>query len=400
MTTGSTKRQDGFTDEAREALLLVRHDLHQHPELAFHEERTAQKLYEALERLKPARLDRVAGTGVVARICGRDPHAPTVALRGDIDALPIQENTGLPFSSRHPGIMHACGHDVHATWTLGAAQLLADQPADGDVVILFQPAEETGKGATAMIEAGALEGVQAVFGAHVDRRFRVGEVVADAGPLAASADTFSIELIGSGGHGARPHEGADPIVGAAAVVTALQTIVSRLVNPATAAVVTVGTLQAGTASNIIPDRAFLTGTLRAIDPDTRRTLHDSVQTIAKAIAEAHGLTANVEVAVGTPPIVNPEEPVGWARTAVTTLLGSDALKPLGTLNMGGEDFAFYLEEIPGCFLRVGARESGGEIIPAHNPHFYASDECVPVGAAVLAETARVASAALRGRRNR
>ncbi len=395
MTPRSTDLPRGFTDEARDALLAVRHDLHQHPELAFQEERTAQKLYNALERLEPVRLDRVAGTGVIARIRGRDPDAPVVALRGDIDALPIEEDTGLTFSSRHPGVMHACGHDVHATWTLGAAQLLAADPADGDVVILLQPAEETGEGASAMIGAGALDGVHAIFGAHVDRRFQVGEVVADAGPLAASADTFAVELIGSGGHGARPHEGADPIVGAAAVVTALQTIVARRVNPATAAVVTVGTLQAGTASNIIPDRAFLTGTLRAIDPDTRSTLHDAVQTIVHATAKAHGLTANVEITTGPPPIVNPEEPVGWARTAVATLLGADALKPLGMLNMAGEDFACYLEKIPGCFLRVGARESGGEVIPAHNPRFYAADECVPVGAAVLAETARVASAALR-----
>lgn len=395
MTTRSTELSRGFTDEARAALVAVRHDLHQYPELAFHEERTAQTLYDALERLEPVQLDRVAGTGVVARIRGREPDAPVVALRGDIDALPIEEDTGLAFSSKHPGVMHACGHDVHATWTLGAAQLLAADPALGDVVVLLQPAEETGKGATAMIEAGALDGVHAIFGAHVDRRFEVGEVVADAGPLAAAADTFAIELMGSGGHGARPHEGADPIVGAAAVVTALQTIVARRVNPATAAVVTVGTLQAGTASNIIPDRAYLTGTLRAIDAATRRTLHEAVQAIANATAEANRLTANVEITTGPPPIVNPEQPVGWARTAVTTVLGPDALKPLGMLNMAGEDFACYLEQIPGCFLRVGAREPGGEVIPAHSPRFYAADDCIPVGAAVLAETARVASAALR-----
>src|SRR5207244_690118 len=180
----------------------------------------------------PGRLERVAGTGVVARIPGRDGSRAPVAVRGDIDALPISESTGLPFASEHPGVMHACGHDVHATWAVGAAHLLAARPATGDVLIVLQPAEDTGRGANAVLESGALDGVAAIFGAHVDRRFAVGEVVAQEGPLAAAADTFEIELVGSGAHGARPHEAADPIVGAAALIGALQTILARRVNPA------------------------------------------------------------------------------------------------------------------------------------------------------------------------
>lgn len=386
-----------FPPALRRRLRELRHHLHQHPELSSQEEQTAARLHQELARLKPVALERVAGTGVVARIKGRRRNAPVIAVRGDIDALPIQEDTGLSFASQTPGVMHACGHDVHATWAVGAAHLLAARPAAGDVVVVLQPAEETGKGAEAILRSGALDGVAAIFGGHVDRHFAVGQVVADSGPLAAAADTFEIELIGSGAHGARPHEARDPIVGAGALIGALQTIVARRLNPATPAVVSIGTIHAGTAPNVIPGSVMLTGTLRAVDPDTRHLLHDEVQRIAQQTAQAHNLTARVAIELGPPPIVNTVEPVGWARRAVTTVLGAEALVPLGFLNMGGEDFACYLERMPGCFLRIGARENGGEPIPAHSPRFYAADDAVFVGAAVLAETARVAAAALTAR---
>lgn len=382
----------------RETLVALRRDLHAHPELSFHEQRTSDRLHAALTAAGPARLERVAGTGLVARMRGRDADAPVVAVRGDIDALPIQEATGLPFASQTAGVMHACGHDVHAAWAVGAAHLLARDPAAGDVLVVLQPAEETGRGALGVIESGALAGVHAIFGGHVDRRFAVGQVVAEPGPLAAAADTFAIELVGRGAHGARPHEGADPIVGAAAVVGALQTIVSRRLNPAQAAVVTVGTLRAGTAPNVIPDRATLSGTLRSLDADTRRVLHDEVRRIAESTAAAYGLRATVTIELGPPPIVNPVEPADWARRAATAVLGAEAVVPLGMLNMGGEDFAYYMEGIPGCFLRIGAREPQGQPIPAHSPGFYAAEESIFVGAAVLAESARIASHALAGRR--
>ena len=380
-----------FPGELRDRLLALRREIHADPELSFQESRTAARLEEALKPLTPKRLERVAGTGVVARIKGRNPDAPVVALRGDIDALPISEATGLPFASRNAGVMHACGHDVHATWAVGAAHLLARDPAEGDVVILLQPAEETGKGAPAMIEAGALEGVSVIFGGHVDRRFEVGTVVADEGPLAASADTFEIELFGQGAHAARPHESADPIVGAGALIGALQTIISRRLNPATPGVVTLGTVQAGTAPNVIPDRAKLTGTVRAVDPVSRRLMLDEVKRIAEQIGDAYRLEARVTLDLGTPPIVNPARAVSWARAAATTLLGADRVVPLGFLNLAGEDFAHYMERIPGSFLRIGAREPGGEVIPAHAPRFHAAEGAIFVGAAVLAETARVAS---------
>ena len=383
-----------FPWQRRDALIELRRDLHQHPELAFAEERTATALERALSVVNPVSIKRVAGTGIVARIRGRDPGAPVVAVRGDIDALPIQESTGLRYASVHAGVMHACGHDVHATWAVGAAHLLAERPATGDVLVVLQPAEETGAGAAAIIATGALDEVSAIFGAHVDRRFLVGEVVAQAGPLAASADTFEIELVGRGAHGARPHESADPVVGAAALISALQTIVARRVNPATPAVLTVATVHAGTASNVIPDRAMVGGTLRAVDSATRALLAAELRRVADGIAAAHGLTATVSIGLGPPPIVNPERQAAWAREAADLLLGPGAVKPLGITYMVAEDFAFYMERIPGCFMRIGAREPDGRVIAAHSPQFHAAEASLFVGAAVLAEAARVASAAL------
>jgi len=251
-----------------------------------------------------------------------------------------------------------------------------------------------GKGALAMLESGALDGVAAIFGGHVDRRFEVGQVVADDGPLAASADTFEIELVGKGAHGARPHESADPIVGAAALISALQTIVARRIDPAAPAVVTVGSIHAGTAPNVIPERAVLTGTLRATTPETRAAIGNEVRRIAQSVAESYRLTARAIVHLGTPPVVNPPNAARWARQAASSVLGESAVVPFGITNMGGEDFAYYLERIPGCFMRIGAREEGGERLPAHSPRFTAAEESIFVGAAVLAETARVASRAL------
>ena len=378
-----------FDSGVRERLVALRRAIHEDPELSFQEQRTAARLEEALRDFGVSDVRRVAKTGVVARVRGTG-RAATVAVRGDIDALPITEATSLPFASRNAGVMHACGHDVHATWAVGAAALLASAPADGDVMVILQPAEETGRGAPAMIDAGALDGVQAIFGGHVDRRFDVGTVVADEGPLAASADTFEIELVGQGAHAARPHESADPIVGAGALIAAIQTIVARRLNPATPGVVTLGTVHAGTAPNVIPDRATLTGTVRAVDAASRRMMLDEVGRLSQQVAAAYRLSANVKLEHGTPPIVNPPGPTAWARTAAASVVGENNVVPLGFLNLAGEDFAHYMERIPGCFLRIGAREPGSETIPAHAPRFYAAEESIFVGAAVLAECARVA----------
>lgn len=375
----------------RERLLALRRSIHQEPELAFQEQRTAAKLEEALKSFGVSDVRRVAGTGVIARVKGTDRDAAVLAIRGDIDALPIREDTGLPFASRNEGVMHACGHDVHATWAVGAAALLRERPARGDVVIVLQPAEEIGRGAAALLEGGALEGVRGIFGAHVDRRFDVGTVVADAGPLAASADGFEIELVGQGAHAARPHEARDPIVAAAALIMGIQTIVARRLNPATPGVVTVGQVSAGSAPNIIPDRAVLHGTVRAVDASSRQLMLDELRRLAQSIATAHGMIANIAIPEGTPPLVNPAPMAEVAQEAVRRVLGDKALSPLGIVNLAGEDFAYYMERMPGCFLRVGAREPGGAVIPAHSPRFFADEGSIFVGAAVLAECARVAA---------
>jgi amidohydrolase len=375
-------------------LMELRRALHRFPELSWKEERTAERLETALRSIGLDDITRVAGTGIVARVRGRDREAPVVAIRGDIDALPIQEATGLPFASEVPGVMHACGHDVHATWAVGSAMLLTSRPARGDVLVVLQPAEEVGSGAPAVLASGALDDVAAIFGGHVDRRFAVGQVVAQPGPLAASADSFTIDVIGRGAHGARPHEGIDPIIAAAAIVTALQTIVSRRLDPGAAAVVSIGSIHGGTAPNVIPERVTLTGTLRAMRPEVRAQLHDEVGSIATAVAAAHGAAAKVTIDRGPPPIVNTDREAGWARTAAERVLGPGSVVPFGVTNMGGEDFACYLERIPGCFLRIGAREAGGDPAPAHSPGFIAAEDSIFVGAAVLAECAREASEAL------
>jgi amidohydrolase len=383
-----------YSDDLARQLSTLRRDLHRNPELSWKELRTADLLTTTLTGFGVTEIRRVAGTGLVARVPGRDRSAPVVALRGDIDALPIQEATGLPFASINPGVMHACGHDVHASWAVAATRLLLDSPARGDVLVVFQPAEEVGEGARGILESGALDSVRAIFGGHVDRRFEVGQVVAQQGGLAASTDTFRITLTGAGSHGARPHESADPIVGAGALIGALQTIVSRRLDPAKPGVVTVGTINAGTAANIIPDSVHLSGTIRATSSDARTLLTGEVRRIADAIASAYGLRAEITLSGGTPPIVNPEITANWAREAVTHVLGADALVPLGTTNMGGEDFAEYMQKIPGCFMRIGAREPGGRVIAAHSPSYYAAEDALFIGAAVLAESARVASDAL------
>ena len=380
----------GFSVDDRRLLSELRRDLHRHPELSWKEMRTQERLERALLECGVTAVERIAKTGLIARIPGRMAGAPVIALRGDIDALPITEATGLEFTSVHDGVMHACGHDVHASWAVGAALLLARNPAAGEVRIILQPAEEVGEGAAAVLASGALDDVHMIFGAHVDRRFAVGEVVAQEGPLAASTDTFSIVLHGAGAHGARPQEAADPVVGAAELILTLQTIVSRRLDPALPGVVTVGSIHAGRASNVIPETAELTGTVRATTPESRALLASEVARLAHAVAATHRLRAEVIVSEGTPPVVNTHAASLFAAQAVNDVLGPAALKPLGTTNMGGEDFAFYLERIPGCFLRIGAREAGGDRIAAHSPRFYPDEASLFVGAMVLAQCARIA----------
>lgn len=382
-----------FSDADRTFLIELRRSLHRRPELSWKEQQTQARLREALLGVGITDIRETAGTGLVARIPGRSGGA-TVAVRGDIDALPITEETGLPFSSMHDGVMHACGHDMHATWAVGAGMLLARNPAVGEVRVLLQPAEELGEGAARVLEDGALDGVQAIFGAHVDWRFTLGEVVATPGPLAASTDTFEIAFKGRGGHGARPQDTLDPVVGMAAFVSDVQTLVSRRLDPALPGVVTVGMVHAGSAPNVIPETAHCAGTIRATTPGARALLCEELERLAHAVASTHRLTADVTLREGTPPLVNGARAAEWAQDAVRALLGGEALRQLPVANMGGEDFAFYTERIEGCFMRVGTWSEGRSRSGVHTPRFDPDEQALFVAAAVLAESARRASAAL------
>jgi len=378
--------------QLRKKLTTLRHDLHRYPELSTKESRTAERLEAELRGIGPMSIRRVAGTGILARFPGRDSSAPTVAIRGDIDALPIQEETHVDFASENDGVMHACGHDIHAAWTVGAAHLLREDPAAGDVLVLLQPAEETAEGATAVLNEGVLDGVAAIVGGHVDMRYPLGTIVAERGAMAASADEFLIQLTGSGAHAARPHEGNNPITGGAALVSALQSVVAQIVAPGTPAVITVATFNGGVASNIIPANVTISGSVRAVSASDRQLLHREIARVGESIAQAFGLGASVEFLAGTPPLVNEPRCAEWARQAARNVLGDVSLRPLAEPNLGGEDFAFYLERLAGCFFRVGGRASSQQPIPAHSSKFLPSDDAVALGAAVLAETARIASA--------
>jgi amidohydrolase len=371
-------------------LVQVRRHLHTHPELAWQEHQTQAFLLQSLQVLSPVSIQTFK-TGIVVRIKGRDSRRPLVAIRGDIDALPIHEATGLSYASQTPGCMHACGHDVHATWALGAAHLLSENPAEGDVLVVFQPAEEIVQGAKYLLETGVLDAVRFIVGGHVDRQFTVGQVLVHEGAISAASDRFDLTFTGASAHGARPHEGVDPVVAAAAWIQSVQTIVSRALPPDTVAVVSVGKLSAGVAHNIIPESVEIGGTIRSQTPEVREKIHQLLSRFATQTALAYGTTATLTIARGAPPIVNGAEVV-WARDAVKSLLGESALVALPRPNMGAEDFAFYMEKIPGCFLRIGVREEGGAFIPAHSPRFYADEGAISVGAAILAETARRASA--------
>jgi len=374
-------------------LVAIRRDLHQHPELSWQEHRTAAAICRFLDELGLAYRQGIAGTGILVDLPG-EGHAPRIALRADIDALPVFEETGVPYASQSAGVMHACGHDAHTTMLLGAAALLAADPElPGPVRLIFQPAEELGAGAPAMIEAGALDDVAMIFGGHVDRHFSVGAIAVNEGPVNASTDAFSIRITGRGGHAARPHETVDAVVVGSLMVMALQTIVSREVNPSSPSVVTVGRFDAGTASNVIAGQAVLEGSIRAQDPQVRLALQRSVERIAQSIGQLHGAAVQFTVGQGTPPLVNPPECTAIARRAAAAAVGIERVTKMETASMGGEDFSYYLDRIPGCFVRFGTARAGVEQFPTHSGKFNIDEEALAVGAAYFHAVARMAQTA-------
>ncbi len=373
-------------DKTFDFMVSFRRDLHSHPELSWEERRTSDRIAETLDRLGiPYR--RMCETGIVADLPGT-ADGPMVGLRADIDALPIHEETGLPFASKVPGVMHACGHDGHTAMLLGAASTLSrrdDLPAP--VRLIFQPAEEKGAGARALVEAGALENVAVIFGGHLDRHYLPGTLVVTEGPVSASTDAFRIEISGRGGHAAQPHESVDAVVVGSLMVMAIQTIVSREVNPANPAVVSVGRFDAGTVSNAIAARAVLEGTIRTQDEETREHFKKAITRIAESTGRLHGAAVNVELRAGTPVVYNTDDATAVARAAAARVVEPHRLTKLTQANMGGEDFAYYLQEIPGCYIRVGAQVAGQEAFPAHSSRFDFDERALRTGAAWMAEIA-------------
>jgi hippurate hydrolase len=377
-------------------LVEMRRDLHRHPELSWKETRTASRICEFLDERGIAYRKDVAGTGVLAEIPAAN-DSPAIALRADIDALPIHEETGLPFASQVDGVMHACGHDGHVSMLLGAAALLAREPQlPAPVRLIFQPAEEMGRGAPAMIEAGVLDGVGMIFGGHLDRHFPTGTVIVTDGPVNAASDRFSIEVQGSGGHAARPHETVDAVVVGSLLVMAIQTIVSREVNPAHPSVISVGRFDAGTAGNVIAGHARLQGTIRTQDPEVREYLHRSLRRIAESVGQLHGAEVKIDLVEGVPVLTNTKEMASLAREAAVQAVGEENVRTLDTANMGGEDFSWYLEEIPGCYVRFGARGEEMEGYPSHSSRFDFDADALAVGAAyyhaIAKEAGRIVAA--------
>ncbi|MCC7531621.1 MAG: amidohydrolase [Candidatus Melainabacteria bacterium] len=375
-------------------LVSIRRDLHRFPELGWREERTTEKICEVLDELKiPHR--RLPGlTGVIADIPGTE-GVPVVALRADIDALPIHEETNLEFASSIEGNMHACGHDGHVSMLLGAAEILASESAlPAPVRLLFQPAEELGAGALKMIEHGALKDVGMIFGGHIDRHFKAGVIAVTDGVVNASADKFVIDITGKGGHAARPHETVDAVIAGSLLVIALQTIVSREVNPAHPSVVTVGKFEAGTASNVIAGRCHMEGTIRTQDDEVRRHLHEALFRMAQSVGQLHGATIDCRIVESLPVLTNTLAATDIARRAAAAVVGSKRVEAMATANMGGEDFSFYIHEVPGCYVRFGGQVEGC-VFPAHSSKFVFDEACLLVGAQYLAEVAKTAGETLR-----
>lgn len=377
-----------------ERMVAVRRDLHRHPELGWETERTAQRIEAELDRLGIAHR-RLRGTGVVADLPGPD-GVPAVGLRADTDALPIPEETGLPFASEIAGRMHACGHDGHTAILLGAAELLVrdgDRPAP--VRLVFQPGEEVGDGALGMIEAGVLDGVGMIFAGHLDRHFPAGALVVTEGVVGASTDAFTIRISGREGHAARPHEAIDAVVVGSLIVMALQTIVSREIDPDHPSVVTVGRFRAGHVQNAIAGQALLEGTIRAQEADVRDHLHRAVRRVAESAAALHGATLDFSIDAGTPVLVNGPEATAIARRAAVDAVGEERVVELDHANMGGEDFSYYLRHVPGCYIRYGAQVAGRESCPNHSSKFEFDEEGLATGAAWLARVAHVAGERLK-----
>jgi hippurate hydrolase len=381
---------DALADRVGEFVAL-RRDIHSHPELAFEEHRTAALVAEKLQSWGYEVHRGLGGTGVVGCL-RRGPGHRSLGLRADMDALPIQEKTGAAWASRRPGLMHACGHDGHTAMLLAAAKSMAQGAAfDGTLNLIFQPAEEGGGGAVRMMAEGLFDRhpCDAIFAMHNMPGTPAGHFVFRDGAAMASSDYATIRVIGTGGHGAMPHRAADPLVAAASIVMALQTVVSRNVDPLHCAVVTVGALHAGSANNVIAEVATMELSLRALDPAVRVLLEQRVKALVHAQAASFGVRAEIDWRSGYCVLVNTQRETDFARRVAIDLVGAERVTPHGPALTGSEDFAFMLEKVPGSYLLIGNGDgdSAGACM-VHNPGYDFNDDNIAVGAAYWVALAR------------
>ncbi len=375
-------------DDARaiqDWIVQLRRQLHRFPELMYEEVKTSQLVRQTLDGLEIPYQYPLAETGVLATL--GDGQGPCVALRADMDALPIQELADVPFRSEHAGKMHACGHDCHTAMLLGAARLLKEREHEihGTVKLLFQPAEEGGAGGKRMREDGALKkpDVQRIFGLHVWPQLPVGAIGSRPGVFLAAAGFLEMTVHGRGGHAAMPHLAVDPVVAAAKIITELQTIVSRELDPLHSGVVSITQVHAGEAYNVIPEAVHLRGTVRALSMETLRQIQKRVGEIADHVATANRCRADTTFPGNDyPPTVNDPHCWSFAQKVAAELIGAEQIHEAPAV-MGGEDFAFYTEQVPGCFVALGVRnEAQGAVYSVHHPQFKVDENALPLGAAL------------------
>jgi hippurate hydrolase len=380
--------QTSLLDEAHGLLddtLELRRRIHRHPEIGLTLPRTQQVILDALAPLGLAIRTGTRTTSVVATLEGARP-GPTMLLRADMDALPLQEDTGLPFASEVAGAMHACGHDTHVAMLLSAARMLAARRASlaGRVVFMFQPGEEGYHGARVMIEEGLLDAHKpdAAFGVHVGARHPAGVVATRGGAMLASGDTFQITVRGEGGHASAPHDCLDPIPVACEIVQAFQTLTTRRVNAFDPAVLTVAKIEAGTTRNIIPETASLLGTIRSVSEKTRNSMLEGVKRVAEGVAAAHGATVEVNLIRGYPVTVNDDAFAERVMRVATELLGPERVQPMTTPIMGSEDFSYVLQRVTGAFAFLGTRPDEGPAPPNHSNRMIVNESALPNGVAL------------------
>lgn len=372
-------------------LVGLRRHFHRFPELAYGEEKTAAKICEVLDELKVPHLRGIGGTGVIAALRSRKPGA-TLALRADMDALPVDEANDVPFKSENPGMMHACGHDGHMSMALGVLRWLIDnewrERGAGKVIFVFQPAEEGGRGgALAMLETGVFdpERIDAVFALHMHPELPAGRIALAAGESNAASDSISIRITGKGGHGAYPHLCVDPVVAGAYLITQLQSIVSRSVPPLDSAVLTIGSFQGGTARNVIPEEAVMEGTLRTLRPEVRDLVLRRLEAAARGLEASHGVAIRLEIDPGYPPVVNHPSMVEYTLNRARHLLGAESAL-VEPPSMGAEDFAYFLQRWPGVLIRLGCHDPAkGFLHGLHSPRFDIDETALDVGVKLVTD---------------